>query len=65
MGKGTIGINPFYHDGQVMSRTAVAGILSVLVAFTDSKSCEYLPPVFGFITSPRTDYSLLCTDISF
>ena len=40
MGKGTIGINPFYHDRQIMSRTAVAGLLSVIVSFTDAKSCE-------------------------
>ncbi|CAD6580866.1 MAG: proteasome regulatory particle base subunit, partial [Tremellales sp. Tagirdzhanova-0007] len=38
MGKGTIGINPFFNDGQAMSRTAVAGLLAVLVSFTDAKS---------------------------
>ncbi|CAD6975588.1 unnamed protein product [Tilletia controversa] len=38
MGKGTIGINPYHTDRQLMSRTAVAGILSVLLAFTDAKS---------------------------
>ncbi|KAI0694186.1 armadillo-type protein [Cytidiella melzeri] len=38
MGKGTITINPFFHDRQIMSRTAVAGILSTLLAFTDAKS---------------------------
>ncbi|KAE8539114.1 hypothetical protein D1P53_005485 [Cryptococcus gattii VGV] len=37
MGKGTIGINPFYNDRQVMSKTAVAGLLSVLVSFTDAR----------------------------
>jgi 26S proteasome regulatory subunit N1 len=42
MGKGTITINPFFHDRQIMSRTAVAGLLSTLLAFTDAKSCEYL-----------------------
>ena len=42
MGKGTIGINPFFNDGQAMSRTAVAGLLAVLVSFTDAKSCECL-----------------------
>ena len=40
MGKGTIGINPFFNDGQAMSRTAVAGLLAVLVSFTDAKSCK-------------------------
>ncbi|KAI0088858.1 armadillo-type protein [Irpex rosettiformis] len=38
MGKGTITINPFFHDRQIMSRTAVAGLLSTILAFTDAKS---------------------------
>jgi len=38
MGKGTIGLNPFFSDRGIMSRTAVAGLLSVLTAFTDAKS---------------------------
>lgn len=42
MGKGTIGINPFFSDRQIMSRTAVAGLLATLTAFTDSKGCELL-----------------------
>jgi 26S proteasome regulatory subunit N1 len=42
MGKGTIGINPFYHDGTIMSHGAMAGLLSVIISFTDAKSCEYL-----------------------
>ncbi|WWD21462.1 hypothetical protein CI109_105948 [Kwoniella shandongensis] len=37
MGKGTIGINPYFGDGQVLSRTAVAGLLSVIVSFTDAR----------------------------
>lgn len=40
MGKGTIGLNPFYHDGTVMSHGAMAGLLSVIISFTDAKSCE-------------------------
>jgi hypothetical protein len=40
MGKGTIGLNPFYHDGQIMSRTAIAGLLAVLVSMTEAKSCK-------------------------
>lgn len=40
MGKGTITINPFFHDRGVMSRTAVAGLLATLVAFVDAKSCK-------------------------
>jgi 26S proteasome regulatory subunit N1 len=39
MGKGTIGINPFYNDRQILSPSAIAGLLSVLVSFTESKSC--------------------------
>jgi hypothetical protein len=40
MGKGTIGINPFYHDGTIMSHGAMAGLLSVIISFTDAKSCK-------------------------
>ncbi|KII91189.1 hypothetical protein PLICRDRAFT_51364 [Plicaturopsis crispa FD-325 SS-3] len=38
MGKGTIGLNPFFSDRNIMSRTAVAGLLATLTAFTDAKS---------------------------
>ncbi|ORY08133.1 26S proteasome regulatory complex, non-ATPase subcomplex, Rpn1 subunit [Basidiobolus meristosporus CBS 931.73] len=38
MGKGTMTINPIHSDRTLMSPTAVAGILSVLIAFTDAKS---------------------------
>jgi len=38
MGKGTISINPFFSDRQILSKTAVAGLLATLVAFTDAKS---------------------------
>jgi len=41
MGKGTLGLNPFFLDRNVMSRRAVAGLLATLTAFTDAKSCEY------------------------
>ncbi|PCH44904.1 26S proteasome regulatory complex non-ATPase subcomplex Rpn1 subunit [Wolfiporia cocos MD-104 SS10] len=37
MGKGTITINPFFADRTTMSKTAVAGLLSTLIAFTDAK----------------------------
>ncbi|KIY48432.1 26S proteasome regulatory complex, non-ATPase subcomplex, Rpn1 subunit [Fistulina hepatica ATCC 64428] len=37
MGKGTIGLNPFFADRNVISRTAVAGLLATLTAFTDAK----------------------------
>jgi len=38
MGKGTIGLNPFFSDRNIMSRTAVAGLLATLTAFTDTKA---------------------------
>ncbi|KAG8761601.1 proteasome regulatory particle base subunit [Ceratobasidium sp. 428] len=38
MGKGTLGINPFFGDRSIMSKTAVAGLLATLVAFTDAKA---------------------------
>jgi 26S proteasome regulatory subunit N1 len=40
MGKGTIGLNPFFSDRNIMSRTAVAGLLATLTAFTDAKACK-------------------------
>lgn len=41
LGKGTIGLNPFFLDRSIMHRPAVAGLLAVLTAFTDSKACEF------------------------
>ncbi|THH32578.1 hypothetical protein EUX98_g1629 [Antrodiella citrinella] len=38
MGKGTITINPFFSDRGIMSKTAVAGLLATLTAFTDAKA---------------------------
>ncbi|KAH7926237.1 26S proteasome regulatory complex, non-ATPase subcomplex, Rpn1 subunit [Leucogyrophana mollusca] len=38
MGKGTIGLNPFFSDRNIMSRTAVAGLLATITAFTDAKA---------------------------
>jgi 26S proteasome regulatory subunit N1 len=46
MGKGTIGINPFFSDRNIMSRTAVAGLLATLTAFTDAKACESFSTFF-------------------
>ncbi|KAG5635729.1 hypothetical protein H0H81_010267 [Sphagnurus paluster] len=37
MGKGTIGLNPFFSDRSIMSRPAVAGLLATITAFTDAK----------------------------
>ncbi len=37
MGKGTMSINPFHTDRQILSRVATAGLLTVLVAMIDAK----------------------------
>ena len=37
MGKGTMSINPFHTDRQVMSKVGTAGLLTVLVAMIDAK----------------------------
>lgn len=37
MGKGTLSINPFHTDRQVLSRVAAAGLLSTLVAMIEPK----------------------------
>lgn len=42
MGKGTLTINPFFNDRTIMSRTAVAGLLATLTAFTETKGCKWL-----------------------
>ncbi|WYZ45056.1 hypothetical protein EsH8_VIII_000372 [Colletotrichum jinshuiense] len=37
MGKGTMSVNPFHTDRNVLSRVSAAGLLSVLVAMIDAK----------------------------
>ncbi|KAK8231435.1 armadillo-type protein [Phyllosticta capitalensis] len=37
MGKGTLAVNPFHTDRQVLSRVAAAGLLTVLVSLIDAK----------------------------
>lgn len=37
MGKGSLSVNPFHTDRQVLSRVAAAGLLTVLVSLIDSK----------------------------
>lgn len=37
MGKGTMTVNPFHSDRQVLSRVAAAGLLTVLVSMIDAK----------------------------
>lgn len=57
MGKGTIGINPFFNDRGIMSRTAVAGLLTVLTAFTDAKSCAFPSTVYFVFMTYRSRFS--------
>ncbi|RPB29371.1 26S proteasome regulatory complex, non-ATPase subcomplex, Rpn1 subunit [Terfezia boudieri ATCC MYA-4762] len=38
MGKGTLSVNPFHSDRQVLSKVAVAGLLTVLISSIDAKS---------------------------
>ncbi|KAJ3225375.1 proteasome regulatory particle base subunit [Clydaea vesicula] len=38
MGKGTLTLNPFYANRSLMNPVAVSGLLTALVAFTDSKN---------------------------
>ena len=37
MGKGTLSVNPFHSDRQVLSRVAAAGLLTVLISLIDAK----------------------------
>ena len=37
MGKGTLTVNPFHTDRQILSRVATAGLLTVLVSMIDAK----------------------------
>lgn len=38
MGKGTMTVNPFHTDRQVLSRVSAAGLMAVMVAMIDAKS---------------------------
>lgn len=51
LGKGAMTVNPFFSDRGIMSRPAVAGLLTVLTAFTDAKGCKlhcFAKRVIGF-----------------
>ena len=43
LGKGTITLNPYHTDRQVLSRVSIAGLLPVLIAMMDSHHCTNLP----------------------
>jgi 26S proteasome regulatory subunit N1 len=58
MGKGTLTVNPFNTDRQVMSRVAAAGLLAVMVALIDArdfvlKDSHYLLYLLGLSVQPR------------
>lgn len=52
LGKGTIGINPFHTDRSLMSPVALAGLLATIIAFTDSKGCEWFARSSQLATDP-------------
>jgi 26S proteasome regulatory subunit N1 len=39
LGKGTMTLNPYHTDRQVLSRVSIAGLLPILVAMMDSHQC--------------------------
>jgi 26S proteasome regulatory subunit N1 len=41
MAKGTMTLNPFHTDRQIMSPVAIAGLMTSIIAFTDHKSCKF------------------------
>lgn len=40
LGKGTMTLNPYHTDRQVLSRVSIAGLLPILVAMMDSPQCD-------------------------
>ena len=58
MGKGTLSVNPFHTDRQILSRVAAAGLLTVLVSLIDAKQfvladAHYLLYFFVTAMHPR------------
>lgn len=43
LGKGTLTLNPFHTDRQVLSRVSIAGLLPVLVGMMDAHHCKRDP----------------------
>ena len=41
LGKGTLTLNPFQSDRQVLSRVAIAGLLPVIVSMMAADTCTY------------------------
>ena len=42
LGKGTMTLNPYHTDRQVLSRVSIAGLLPILIAMMDGQQCN--PP---------------------
>jgi 26S proteasome regulatory subunit N1 len=57
LGKGTMTLNPYHTDRQVLSRISVAGLLPVLIAMMDSHQCTS-PSKFILIFSHSRELSL-------
>ena len=59
-GKGTLTMNPYHHDWTLVSRVAVGGLLSVLVACLDAKKSKTCISVQtgSFVSLCRTCTSL-------
>lgn len=54
MGKGSLSVNPFHTDRQVLSRVAASGLLTVLVAMIDAKDfilAEYHYLLYFLVTA--------------
>ncbi len=62
MGKGTIGINPFYLDRAILNKPAVAGLLATLTALTDAKACKYSDVVFDNGLYYNTTFTVVVLD---
>ena len=41
LGKGTVTLNPYHTDRQVLSRVSIAGLLPILIAMMDSHQCTF------------------------
>ena len=65
MGKGTLTLYPYFLDRMIMSRTAVAGLLATIIAFTDAKSCELHHDFGGFqlMKSPQSRVGQVPLDV--
>lgn len=43
LGKGTMTLNPYHTDRQVVSRVSIAGLLPILVSMMDAHQCTPSP----------------------